>query len=230
MPRVSDVKTPKTKDADVLMYCMRRHFVALLSIVILWPIVNAVVASTGIPSGIDQDEAESFIRALSSQAARSLSSHDLSDTKRIRYFQELLAATIDLETIGRFVLGRHWRKATEVERLEFLKLFEDITVYTWSKRFMDYSDQGLTVIRVRPEEGDTVVESTLRQPQQGAPLSVLWRLRRSEKGIRVTDIVVEGVSMAVTYRSEYSAVIQHSGSVAGLLVILRAKIDALKNP
>ena len=200
-------------------------------IVFLCPIVTAGISSTdtGVPSGIDREEAETFIRALSSQAARTLSSHDLSDTKRIRYFRELLAATIDLESIGRFVLGRHWRKATDVERLEFLQLFEDITVYTWSKRFRDYSDQGLTVIQMRPESGDTVVESTVRQPQQGAPLSVVWRLRRSAKGIRVTDIVVEGVSMAVTYRSEYSAVIQHLGSVSGLLVILREKRDSLKS-
>ena len=198
-------------------------------IVLMWPVIAEGASFASVPSGIDQDEAESFIRALSSQAARTLSSHDLSDTKRIRYFRELLAATIDLESIGRFVLGRHWRKATEVQRLEFLELFEDLTVYTWAKRFRDYSDKGLTVIRVRPEAGDTMVETTLRQPQKGAPLSVLWRLRRSEKGIRVTDLVVEGVSMAVTYRSEYSAVIQHSGDVAGLLVVLRTKIDSLKS-
>ncbi|VBB68940.1 ABC-type transport system involved in resistance to organic solvents, auxiliary component [invertebrate metagenome] len=126
------------------------------------------------------------------------------------------------------MLGRHWRKTTEVERAQFLKLFEDITVYTWSKRFRDYSDQDLTLIRVRPDEGDTVVDSKISQPQ-GAPLLVLWRLRRSDNGIRITDLVVEGVSMAVTYRSEYSAVIRHLGSITGLLVALQAKRDELKS-
>jgi len=186
----------------------------------------ALAAST---PAISRSEAESFVRAMSEQALQTLTRPDLSDTERTRYFRELFNLTADIESIGRFVLGRYWRKATDAERTEFLKLFEGITAYTWSKRFKEYAGVGLAVAGIRPSlEEEVVVESTITPPR-GAPLSVLWKLKRFEKGIRVTDFVVEGISMAVTYRSEYSSVIQHSGGeLAGLLTALRAKVDELK--
>ncbi|KAF0119352.1 MAG: ABC-type transport system [Rhodospirillaceae bacterium] len=187
----------------------------------------AFAAST---PAISQSEAESFVRTMSEQALQTLTRSDLSDVERARYFREVFNTTADLESIGRFVLGRYWRKATDAERTEFLKLFEDITVYTWSKRFKEYFGVGIAVAGIRPSpEEEVVVESTVT-PHQGPPLLVLWKLKRSEKGIRVTDLVVEGISMAVTYRSEYGSVLQHSGGeVAGLLAALRAKADELKS-
>lgn len=201
-------------------------FLSVLLIVTFPSIVGP--ASVAAPLVISQGEAESFIRALSEQAAQTLARRDLSDAERARYFRELLMATADLELIGRFVLGRYWRKATGAEQTEFLELFEDISVYTWSRHFREYSGRALTIVGVRLMEEGVVVESTISQPQ-GPPLLVLWKLQRSEKGLRVTDLVVEGVSMAVTYRSEYGAVIQRSsGKVIGLLIALRAKIDELR--
>ncbi|KAF0140768.1 MAG: ABC-type transport system [Rhodospirillaceae bacterium] len=209
--------------------------VSILAAALFIPAVFSSVqaaAATDLLAISQDEEAKSFIRTLSGQALQTMLRHDISDAERTRYFREMFRTTADLEAIGRFVLGRHWHKATADERVEFLKLFESITVYTWSRRFKEYSGQGLTVIRVRSGtagmEEDVVVESTIN-PSQGAPVSVLWKLKRSEKGLHIIDLVVEGISMAVTYRSEYGAVIHRSGGeVGGLLAALRAKVGELR--
>lgn len=59
---------------------------------------------------------------------------------------------------------------------------------------------------------------------QGEPIQVEWRLRREAGGWKIIDVVVEGISMAVTHRSEFSSVIgRHGGRIGGLLDVLRDK-------
>jgi phospholipid transport system substrate-binding protein len=65
---------------------------------------------------------------------------------------------------------------------------------------------------------------------QGAPISVQWHVHQGDGGgFRIGDIVVEGVSMAVTYRSDYAAATQaNGGRIDSLLSSMRTKIDQLK--
>lgn len=181
---------------------------------------------------ISQSEAESFVRSLSNQVTLVLNQPNLSDFERVQHFRKLFESTTDVDSIGRLVLGRYWYKATEVEKLEFLSLFKDITTYTWAQRLKEYTGHTLTVTGVKPRstmEDEIIVESTVNQ-QQGKSISILWKLHRSyEKRIRITDLVVEGISMIVAYRSEYGSVIQRSGGeISGLLLALRNKVSELR--
>ena len=56
------------------------------------------------------------------------------------------------------------------------------------------------------------------------PIRINWRVRRSENTYRVIDVVVEGVSMSVTQRDEFAAVIRRNGGkIEGLLSALERK-------
>jgi phospholipid transport system substrate-binding protein len=61
-------------------------------------------------------------------------------------------------------------------------------------------------------------------------MPVQWKVRQGDDGqLRVTDIVVEGVSMAITQRSDYNSMLQgNGGKVDGLLTALRTKIDQMR--
>ena len=70
------------------------------------------------------------------------------------------------------------------------------------------------------------VASQLIRPL-GEPVNVTWRVRRDGQTYRVIDIVAEGVSMAITLRSEYrSYIMRHGGRVAPLIAALRKRIGA----
>lgn len=177
-------------------------------------------------SGHAADEAEA--RALVSQLEReaiAMASPSLPMAEKERRFRGLLRSSFDLPGVARFVLARQWRTATSDQRSEFLRLFEDVTVDIWVPRFRDYSGERLEVTTIQPS-GDVVMVNTMLHSPKRPPRVVAWRLNRTPAGLKVTDIVVDGVSMAVTHRSEYASVMHRSGGVAGLLDRMRQQVAA----
>lgn len=176
-----------------------------------------------------QDAARAFIEKLADTAMTTVAVKDIDDAERNRRFRTLFVDTFDLAEIGKLVLGRYWRIATPAQQQEFLKLFEEIQVLTWAKRFKDYSGETLDVVAVHPDgELNVSVDSLIRR-QKMDPIAVTWLVRKSGEGFRVLDIKVEGASMAFTHRSEYTSVIQASGGqVEGLLGAMRRKIGQMQ--
>ncbi len=171
-----------------------------------------------------------FVREFSAQAIGVLADHGLSGAHRQQAFRELLTAGFDVRAISRFVLGRYWRKATEAERAEFTGLFEDLIVATYSKKFSDYSGQTLRVEAIREESERTAAVTSRILGQTGEPIRIDWRLLRRGGSWRIVDVVVEGMSMVLSQRSEYAAVIKAGGGrIEGLLVKLRAKTARLRS-
>lgn len=173
--------------------------------------------------------ARSFIQGLADTAMNTVAVKDLSDGERALRFRNLFVNTFDLPEISKLVLGRYWRPATAEQRGEFQKLFEDIQVYTWTRRFKEYSGETLDIFGVEADaSGDSLVVSQIRRHNL-APINVSWRVRRDGETFRVVDIIVEGASMIVTYRSDYSGVLSsQGGKLDSLLAVMRQKADQLK--
>lgn len=170
-------------------------------------------------------DASLFITSLSDRAVAYLSGPGLTQQDREDNFRAMLNDHFDMQAISKFVLGRYWRTAGESERIEFRRLLEEFLVQSYAFRFADYSGIGFTVLDTRPGPQDDVaiVESSVAR--EGEDVRVDWRLRRRDDSFVIIDIVIEGVSMTVTQRSEFASVIQsRGGKVTGLLEALRAKI------
>jgi phospholipid transport system substrate-binding protein len=176
-----------------------------------------------------EQDARAFMERLTDKAISSIAGASVSEEERLRRFRDLFSTAFDLPEIGRFVLGRHWRTATEAQRTEFLKLFEDYTVLTWARRFKEYSGETLRVGTVVKDGENMVLVETKLERAQGAPIPVSWKLRKPDGDFKVVDIVVEGVSLAITNRSDISAVVQsNGGQIDGLLTTLRQKVGQLR--
>jgi phospholipid transport system substrate-binding protein len=199
-----------------------RRPVLMLSTILL-VLVFLAALTRGSLAGDDEDAAQ-FVRSFGDQAIAMLSDPALGPADREREFRHLLTDGFHLELIGRFVLGRHWRRASDEERAEFQRLFEDYVVASYAQQLANYAGEQLVIQRgqVKGERG-ALVSSQITRPQ-GDPIQVEWRLRRAGEGWRIIDVVVEGISMAVTHRSEFSSVIgSHGGRIDGLLEVLRGK-------
>jgi phospholipid transport system substrate-binding protein len=199
-----------------------RGTVLLLSAALL---VLAMITAMARKSFADEGEAAAqFVRDFSDQAIAMLTDETLDDEARAKEFRRLLKAGFNLELIGKFVLGRYWRGADEAERAEFTQLFEDYLVAGYARQFSEYGGERLVVDGGRPKgQSGAMVSSRIVRPE-GAPFQVEWRLIKTDEGWWIIDVIVEGVSMAVTHRSEFSSVIaSRGGTVSGLLEVLRDK-------
>lgn len=149
--------------------------------------------------------------------------------QRQKRFRSLFRDDFDVPAIARFVLGRYWRQATPAQRHEFVRLFEQYVVMAYSSRLGQYHGETLRVLGSRPISGGAVVNSEIVRPSGAPPVKIEWRLNRSDDSFKITDVIVEGISMAITQRSEFASVIErHGGHVEGLLALLRQKIASLQ--
>lgn len=188
------------------------------------------VVAAGVPARADApEEARAFIQKLADSAMNTVAVKGINDEERANRFRTLFVDTFDLPEIGKLVLARHWRAATPEQQQEFLHLFEDIQVYTWTRRFKEYSGETLDILGVQGDgAADFLVDSRILRDKL-EPIAVSWRVRQAGDTFKVLDIKVEGASMALTHRSEYSSVIQGAGGkVDGLLAALRKKVAQLR--
>ena len=145
-------------------------------------------------------------------------------SQRVARFRELLREDFDVPGIARFVLGRYWNIATEQQRAEYVKLFEDYVALAYSTRLAEYTGETFKVTGSRPEGDGAIVSSQIVRPGGAAPVKVDWRLTGRNGVYKISDVSVDGISMAVTQRSEFASVIQHNGGqVQGLIAMLREK-------
>ena len=144
--------------------------------------------------------------------------------ERLARFRQLFQADFDGPGIARFVLGRYWRSASEQEQQEFLKLFEDYVIFVYGTRLSNFNGETFKVRGSRADESGTVVSTDIISPGGEAPIKVDWRLVTDKGAFKINDVIIEGISMLVTQRSEFASVIQrHGGQVGGLLELMRER-------
>ena len=199
-----------------------RNLLRLLLVLIL----SAGIAAAKTPVAAQEPDAAAFIADLGEAALRMLANGELTQQERIEEFRRILMKGFDLPLIGRYALGRHWRRATDVERQEFNELFESFIVESYAARLGRYGGETFEVTGARMDgDGDSIVRSEIMQPN-GPGIRVDWRVRSSDGTYKVVDVVVEGVSMLITQRDEFASVIQRSGGqVEGLLDTLRQRVN-----
>lgn len=168
---------------------------------------------------------DSVVRELSGQAIAALGATIGRPQERRQEVERLLGQGFDLERISQLVLGKYSRAATAAELEEYRRLFRVFVLEAYGSRLDQYGKQELRIVGAQPIGQDSMVESYVHGLAGGATVRLDWRLRQDERGWKVIDLVIEGVSMVVTQRNEFSAIIERGGGkVSALLGHLRDRL------
>src|SRR5437016_5599494 len=181
-----------------------------------------LIAVALVPAALAAADPAAVINHLGNRALEVLGKN-ATPAQRAARFQELFREDFDVPGIARFVLGRYWKTATPEQQQEFVKLFEDYIALVYSTQLAAYSGETLKVTGSRPGPEGAIVASEIVRPAS-PPVKVEWHLTDRNGTYKINDVSVDGISMAVTQRSEFAAVIQRSGGqVQGLIAQLREK-------
>lgn len=187
-------------------------------------VLIAVIGAT-VPRDAAAQDATAFVRTLGTEAIQVLGP-SVSPAQRLVRFRQLFRNDFDVPGIGQFVLGRYWRTTTPQQQQEFLQLFQEYVVQAYASRLGPYGGEPFRVIGARPAGDQTIVSSDVVRPG-GSPIQIDWYLINLGGQFKITDVYVGGVSMKVTQRDEFAAIIQHDGGrIDGLLTRLRQKTAA----
>ncbi len=166
--------------------------------------------------------AAEFVETLGEQVAAIWVSENenLLETKRAA-LRDLIRVGFELDVTSQIVLGNFWRRARAEQRAEFKDLFAEYLVNTYASHLNRYRIGSLTVDASNPvAENDFLVQTSIDRVTDTA--NAVWRVRAWNSEYRIIDILIDGISLALTHRSELTSVIQRDG-FDRLLQLLRKR-------
>jgi len=130
----------------------------------------------------------------------------------------VLLKAFDLNYMGQQALGKYWASTSPEQQQRYLKAAVDAEAHAYAERFGQYGGQTLTLGKVtaRPN-GASVVDSRLNQ-SNGQPIKIEWEVRDVGGAPRITDVKIEGVSMVITRRTDFTSYIQNNGGKVEALI------------
>jgi phospholipid transport system substrate-binding protein len=195
-----------------------------LFVFLVLPLVAAPVHAANTAS------ATAFIQKLGDSAIAILADKNMPEEQASKKFRDILHNSFDLNMLGKFALGpTTWKGLNDKQRTEYMNLFETLVVGIYSDRFKTYSGETFKAGTAKSESAtDSYVTSFIVKPDSGTPpTQVDWRVREQGGSHKIIDVIVEGVSMSVTKRSEFAAAIsQQGGDFNAFLELLREKVKS----
>jgi phospholipid transport system substrate-binding protein len=178
-----------------------------------------VVAQEIAPDQLVQKITDEVLAAIKSD--KQLAAGD--KQKALKLAEEKVLPYIDFEQATRLAVGRAWTQASPEQKKRLVDEFRNMLVRTYSNAIQAYQGQTLKVLpgRGKQDPEDTTVRTQFVRAG-GQPLPIEFHMRQTDKGWKVYDIVVEGVSLVITYRSEFDAVVKQEG-IDGLIKRLAQK-------
>jgi phospholipid transport system substrate-binding protein len=202
---------------------------ALQRLITVTFIVGAMAAAAHIERAAAADSPGAFVQQLAGSALGVSSDAGRSHEAKVDELRKLLRQGFDVDYIGKYVLGRYWRRASEAEREAYLDIFEEYVVQTYAKRFASFDGGNLSIGRSDQfQEGVHRVQSTFTG-SDGQPVRLDWFVHDTGDGFKAVDVVVQGVSLRKAQRDEFMSVIRNGGgTVAGLIDDLRKLVERMK--
>jgi len=197
---------------------MKKHSLVLTAFVLLPSIIGGAPRSLAAPN-----DPASVVNDLGTRAVGAMRNGDTTAARQAG-FRRLFLQYFDVEACARSALGPYWRNATAQQRQEYVKRYEDYIVIVYSTLLGHLGGESVTVLGSQPDEEGVIVRSRMNRIDGAAPIGVDWQINPTNRGYKVTNVIVSGISMASMQHSDLVSVIQrNSGLVQALLAALREK-------
>lgn len=143
--------------------------------------------------------------------------------KVVELIESKVAPHFEFTSMTKLAMGRNWSQANPDQKKTLTQEFRTLLVRTYTTAFTQYKDQTVEYrpLRLAPDETDVVVKSLIKQPS-GQPVSVDYRMEKTDGGWKVYDVKIEGISLVENYRNTFNSEVQ-KGGIDGLIKSLADK-------
>lgn len=171
-----------------------------------------------------------FIEAFSQDVLALLREHSDKPAGSAREpLQKVLDTYCNMDEIGKFALGRGWRQATADERQRFLNLFHQSLAADYAKQFQSYRNEKVEIVRATTTKDGAVLVTGTIERAGAAPVEITWLVRERDANLKVFDILVAGVSLSQTFRTEYATLLaQYNNKMESLLSNMAQKLEGTR--
>ena len=168
-----------------------------------------------------------FISKITTEASTILSSSE-DDKLKISKLIKIGKESVDIDGLAFYTLGKHRKSLDDNQKSEFVKIFNDYFLKSFSSRLVEYKDAKIVVISEEVKnEKYTIVKSKLLATSKRPEVAIDWRVYTidPEKPL-IRDLIIEGLSLARTQREEFNSIIvNNSGDVNALFSNLKEFVN-----
>ncbi len=165
----------------------------------------------------DATASKNFVDGLAKQVLNIVQA-DGDKAARTRKIEAIFANKVDINFVAKFAMGKYWRTATEAQRSAYVAAYKPFILKNYAGRLARYSGQTYTMKGAR-SDGPVDLVSMEINDTNGQKVLVDYRV----SGGKINDIIVEGVSLLATQRSEFSSIIDQKG-IDGLIDALKSQV------
>jgi phospholipid transport system substrate-binding protein len=197
---------------------MIRHGLGLSAAYLLLMLV-----STGAGAQQTGEGAAKFVQDMGDRVISIVAAGDMNDESRKAALDSVLRAGVGVDAISAYVVAGAWSNASDAERARFQEVFADYLVAAYLRLVTDAGPRSFAVTSTRDHGADTSIIATHIENATGEPLELSWMISSESGDYKITDVMVQGVSQAKTYRDEFAGVASRNG-VDGLTKALKRKV------
>ena len=172
-------------------------------------------------------EPKEFVQQTVDKAAKALD-QNLSKELKISKLKIIALNTVDIEGIGLYSLGKHRKNISDQQRNEYLDIFTQYFLKSFSSRLAQYSDPKIRVdSQKKLNEKYTMVSSVLIATEDKPEVKIDWRvITKDIDRPLIIDVIIEGVSLAKVQKEEFNSIIQsNDGNIDALFKNLKKFVE-----
>ena len=169
-------------------------------------------------------QADIFVQSTVNRAS-SLLSENISKEEKINQLQIIAKETVDIKGIGFYTLGPIRKTLSESQKNQYIKLFENYFLKSFSSRLAEYTNPEIDVYDKEViNEKYTMVKSLLKATKERPEVKIDWRIyTKNPEDPLIRDLIIEGLSLARTQKEEFSSILNSNNND------IRALFETLEN-
>tara|TARA_B100000886_G_scaffold1608_1_gene1141 strand:+ start:70 stop:657 length:588 start_codon:yes stop_codon:yes gene_type:complete len=168
-------------------------------------------------------EPDIFVQSTVNRASKLLG-EDISKNEKIEKLRLIAQETVDIKGIGFYTLGAKRKSLNSNEKNEYLRLFKEYFLKSFSSRLAEYTNPEIDVIsKDKLNENYTIVNSILIATDERPEINIDWRIyTKDPNNPLIRDLIIEGLSLARTQKEEFASVLSsNDDNIQALFKVLK---------
>ena len=168
----------------------------------------------------DPNDPNELLRSRWDAVIKVLRAKKLDSKAKVAEISKIVTPIFDFPLMAKLALGRkHWPKLTADQRAEFTKLFIERLKASYTSKVKLYKDERVTYKRPIAKKKNLIYIPT-KLVCKDQDVDILYKLHKSNNRWKIYDVEIQGVSILLTYRSQFDDILSR-GTVEQLLSKLR---------
>ena len=168
-------------------------------------------------------EPDVFVQSTVNRASEILAKN-ISQEEKISKLKVIAKETVDIQGVGFYSLGSARKNLSKEEKIQYLQLFEDYFLKSFSSRLSEYTNPQIDVLSKKVlSENYTIVNSVLKGTSERPEVKIDWRIyTKNQDNPLIRDLIIEGLSLARTQKEEFASILNsNDNNIDSLFKILK---------